>query len=642
MQSEETVSYANVKRHGWKANKPDGARRQGALLAAITDLGREGKDEIIARSLISAMFNLARLDADQQPQVSAVARSDALWLKARYFPNDDDDHPDDWPGGGDDGSSHGSVHSDDTTDAVSDAPSDGGRTSPSPPPSPPQSGDLRPPQKSGDVFDRAMRRLYGTMYDDAVRGLRRGSPEFNAKLKELRRWHADRSDDEDSEPESDDGDDDDEAGFDDAMRKRYGSDYDDAVRGLKRNSAAWRRAMKELFKRYSDKSTSKPPRPTPVFSVPAADQPVDPVHLVHPDDDVPTDPVHVNPPGYLSDPDDWDVGSGQGTASSTDQKRDDESGSERDDDDDTPSGIDWSAPTPNPYPDFIQPHIDIRPPDRRHDDEAPDYVPHPTLGTEDGPRVDGPSIDEWVGARQAQVRDQQLDAIVAQLSSTAVGDARAELAAVENLRLWFADSGGNHFRVLGVSEMTTDDVIRKAWRRISMLVHPDKLHGVAWATEAQVLVNAAKQTLLDPQRRLQYTQHLQEVDAAIHRAHVQRQYQHAANLAAERNKLSELARRYGPVVKDRKAVRRDKPFLGLSPKEQLDLLRQQQRTYKRDARRTAAGRSSSDAMDVDDDAMDQSGGRLAKRRRRTTHQPMPRAQSVGPVRQSRRVRRHHA
>ena len=65
-----------------------------------------------------------------------------------------------------------------------------------------------------------------------------------------------------------------------------------------------------------------------------------------------------------------------------------------------------------------------------------------------------------------------------------------------------------HYEVLGVERLATDDELKKSYRKLALLWHPDKnQHQIAAATEAFKDIQAAYAVLSDPQERSWYDQH---------------------------------------------------------------------------------------------------------------------------------------
>jgi curved DNA-binding protein CbpA len=69
----------------------------------------------------------------------------------------------------------------------------------------------------------------------------------------------------------------------------------------------------------------------------------------------------------------------------------------------------------------------------------------------------------------------------------------------------------NYYQVLGINEKASKEQIKRAYKRISVKVHPDKFDGDKYHTEIFQLVNEAQQVLTDEAKRAEY-------DAALHRS----------------------------------------------------------------------------------------------------------------------------
>ena len=69
--------------------------------------------------------------------------------------------------------------------------------------------------------------------------------------------------------------------------------------------------------------------------------------------------------------------------------------------------------------------------------------------------------------------------------------------------------GHNLYQVLGVLSNASEDELMHAYRKTSRLVHPDRNTNPE-AEEAMKLVNKAKDVLLDPVKRRDYDEKLQE------------------------------------------------------------------------------------------------------------------------------------
>ncbi|KAF9175340.1 hypothetical protein BGX21_002924 [Mortierella sp. AD011] len=67
-------------------------------------------------------------------------------------------------------------------------------------------------------------------------------------------------------------------------------------------------------------------------------------------------------------------------------------------------------------------------------------------------------------------------------------------------------SGGDFYKVLGVKKDATDSEIKKAYRKLALLMHPDK-NGAPGADEAFKIVSKAFSVLSDPQKRAIFDQH---------------------------------------------------------------------------------------------------------------------------------------
>ncbi|ORZ27753.1 hypothetical protein BCR41DRAFT_331442 [Lobosporangium transversale] len=77
-----------------------------------------------------------------------------------------------------------------------------------------------------------------------------------------------------------------------------------------------------------------------------------------------------------------------------------------------------------------------------------------------------------------------------------------QVAAVKKIR----SSGGDFYKVLGVSKDATDADIKKAYRKLALQMHPDK-NGAPGADEAFKIVSKAFTVLSDPQKRAIFDQH---------------------------------------------------------------------------------------------------------------------------------------
>ncbi|KAG0029353.1 hypothetical protein BGZ81_003871 [Podila clonocystis] len=77
-----------------------------------------------------------------------------------------------------------------------------------------------------------------------------------------------------------------------------------------------------------------------------------------------------------------------------------------------------------------------------------------------------------------------------------------QAAAVKTIR----SSGGDFYKVLGVSKTATDVEIKKAYRKVALQMHPDK-NGAPGADEAFKIVSKAFTVLSDPQKRAIFDQH---------------------------------------------------------------------------------------------------------------------------------------
>jgi DnaJ-domain-containing protein 1 len=82
-----------------------------------------------------------------------------------------------------------------------------------------------------------------------------------------------------------------------------------------------------------------------------------------------------------------------------------------------------------------------------------------------------------------------------------------EQVRVVNNVLTFKEGGrGAHYRILGLQQDATDALIKKAYRKLSLKVHPDK-NAAPHADEAFKAVGLAYATLSDPQKRHIYDQY---------------------------------------------------------------------------------------------------------------------------------------
>ncbi|KAF9426048.1 hypothetical protein BGZ94_006995 [Podila epigama] len=77
-----------------------------------------------------------------------------------------------------------------------------------------------------------------------------------------------------------------------------------------------------------------------------------------------------------------------------------------------------------------------------------------------------------------------------------------QVAAVKAIR----SSGGDFYKVLGVSKTATDSEIKKAYRKLALQMHPDK-NAAPGADEAFKIVSKAFTVLSDPQKRAIFDQH---------------------------------------------------------------------------------------------------------------------------------------
>lgn len=66
----------------------------------------------------------------------------------------------------------------------------------------------------------------------------------------------------------------------------------------------------------------------------------------------------------------------------------------------------------------------------------------------------------------------------------------------------------NHYEVLGVEESASDDTLRKAKRKLSLMTHPDKAGNAPGAPDACQRVLEASDTLCDPERRRTYDEEM--------------------------------------------------------------------------------------------------------------------------------------
>ncbi|KAF9429300.1 hypothetical protein BGZ76_001517 [Entomortierella beljakovae] len=77
-----------------------------------------------------------------------------------------------------------------------------------------------------------------------------------------------------------------------------------------------------------------------------------------------------------------------------------------------------------------------------------------------------------------------------------------QVAAIKKIR----SSGGDFYKVLGVSKDASDSDIKKAYRKLALQMHPDK-NGAPGADEAFKIVSKAFTVLSDPQKRAIFDQH---------------------------------------------------------------------------------------------------------------------------------------
>ncbi|KAF9182976.1 hypothetical protein BGZ50_004603 [Haplosporangium sp. Z 11] len=77
-----------------------------------------------------------------------------------------------------------------------------------------------------------------------------------------------------------------------------------------------------------------------------------------------------------------------------------------------------------------------------------------------------------------------------------------QVAAVKKIR----SSGGDFYKVLGISKDASDSDIKKAYRKLALQMHPDK-NGAPGADEAFKIVSKAFTVLSDPQKRAIFDQH---------------------------------------------------------------------------------------------------------------------------------------
>ncbi|KAI1317263.1 hypothetical protein EDD11_008750 [Mortierella claussenii] len=77
-----------------------------------------------------------------------------------------------------------------------------------------------------------------------------------------------------------------------------------------------------------------------------------------------------------------------------------------------------------------------------------------------------------------------------------------QVAAVKKIR----SSGGDFYKVLGITKDATDSEIKKAYRKLALQMHPDK-NGAPGADEAFKIVSKAFTVLSDPQKRAIFDQH---------------------------------------------------------------------------------------------------------------------------------------
>ena len=68
-----------------------------------------------------------------------------------------------------------------------------------------------------------------------------------------------------------------------------------------------------------------------------------------------------------------------------------------------------------------------------------------------------------------------------------------------------------HYEVLGVERDASDDVLKKAYRKLALKLHPDKNVGDAEAGERFKELNSAYETLSDRNERKWYDDHREDI-----------------------------------------------------------------------------------------------------------------------------------
>lgn len=66
------------------------------------------------------------------------------------------------------------------------------------------------------------------------------------------------------------------------------------------------------------------------------------------------------------------------------------------------------------------------------------------------------------------------------------------------------ESNENFYKILGVTEKSTDDEIKRAYRKLQMKYHPDKTNGDRDMMQMSQKINEAYETLGDPEKRRHY------------------------------------------------------------------------------------------------------------------------------------------